>query len=485
MPDSKLPTTSSGRPVNPANQILIVEDEATFAKAVKRRLTRSGYLAEIAGDLATAMEKFKTLTPDIILLDMRLPDGSGLDFLAEINNTSNTPVVVMSAYGEMEDAVSAMKLGASDYLKKPIDLDELLINLEKVLDKKVLETKLIYSNKREQNVTETIDLIGECQSIKAIHRQIEQISQLSRKTDTIPPTVLILGETGTGKDLIAKLLHASSALCDRPFVQVDCAALPKDLIEAELFGHEKGAFTNAHKARIGLIEAAENGVLFMDEIGELPLDLQAKLLAVLERRIMRRVGTSREQSISAWFIAGTNRNIETLIKENRFRSDLYYRLNVLSIAMPPLRERGNDIILLAKHFADKTAHRYNFPKVSFTDEVTRSMLQYAWPGNVREMKHLIERAVLLSSGGELSLSSLTLETRPVAAVTNDASLPAMASVYRSHTDRQATDEITLESAERTLILQALKKTNGNVSKAARDLGVTRMSLRYRIKKYQL
>ena len=457
-------------------QVLIVEDEIVFAKAVKKQLQRAGYKSEIAGDLSVASEKFEALSPDLVLLDMRLPDGSGLDFLEVIKNgqNSNTAVLVMSAYGELEDAVSAMKMGASDYLKKPVDLDELLINVEKVLDKNELETKLSYSSKRERNASEAVEFIGECPEIVSVRQQIEQISRLTHASNTVPPTVLILGETGTGKDVIARLLHASAALSDKPFVQIDCASLPKDLIEAELFGHEKGAFTNAHAARTGLIEAAEDGTLFMDEIGELPLDLQSKLLAVLERRLMRRVGTTKELTVRAWFIAATNRNIEELVDKGEFRSDLYYRLNVLSIEMPPLRSRGNDVIILAKYFAEQTARRYGFKNVSLSDDALQTLIEYSWPGNVREMKHLIERAVLLNSGSELSADSLGLTNRKVSK-----------SKGKLQTEDSNIEDMTLESAEFTLITQALDKANGNVSKAARELDITRMALRYRMKKYNL
>ncbi len=457
-------------------QILIVEDEIVFAKAVKKQLVRAGYKSEIAGDLNTAKEKFATLTPDLVLLDMRLPDGTGLDFLeaVKIGENPNIAVLVMSAYGELEDAVSAMKLGASDYLKKPIDLEELLINVEKVLDKNELETKLAYSSKRERNASESVEFIGECPGIVSIRQQIEQISRLTYASDTVPPTVLILGETGTGKDVVARSLHASAALSDKPFVQVDCASLPKDLIEAELFGHEKGAFTSAHLSRTGLIEAAEDGALFLDEIGDLPMDLQSKLLAVLERRLMRRVGTTKELPVRAWFIAATNRNVGTLLEKGEFRSDLYYRLNVLNIEMPPLRARGNDIIILARHFAEQTARRYSFENVRFSDEAAQSMMKYSWPGNVREMKHLIERAVLLNSGGELSSAALGLTNRPLLGTTEN-SLAGDSNI----------EDMTLESAEFTLITQALEKANGNVSRAARELDITRMALRYRMKKYNL
>ena len=457
-------------------QILIVEDEIVFAKAVKKQLARVGYKSEIAGDLITAKEKFKSLTPDLVLLDMRLPDGSGLDFLEAVKNgeNPNIAVLVMSAYGELEDAVSAMKLGASDYLKKPIDLEELLINVEKVLDKNELVSKLAYSSKRERNASESVEFIGECSGIVSIRQQIKQISRLTYASDTVPPTVLILGETGTGKDVVARSLHASAALSDKPFVQVDCASLPKDLIEAELFGHEKGAFTNAHIARTGLIEAAEDGALFLDEIGELPMDLQSKLLAVLERRLMRRVGTTKELPVRAWFIVATNRNVETLLEKGEFRSDLYYRLNVLGIKMPPLRERGNDIIMLANHFAEQTARRYGFGNVTFTDDAIQTVMEYPWPGNIREMKHLIERAVLLHGGGELSSHALGLTSQTLNGNTG-----------KTQESYSSIKDMSLESAELALIKQALDKANGNVSKAARELDITRMALRYRMKKYNL
>jgi DNA-binding NtrC family response regulator len=465
------PMTSMTVPVL-EKQILIVEDETVFARAVEKRLSRAGFKCQIAGDLKTAKGKLDTFSPDLILLDMRLPDGSGLDFLnaLRIGQSSNAAVIVMSAYGELEDAVSAMKLGASDYLKKPVDLDELLLNVEKVLDKSELTRKLTYSTKREQHAAEGVEFLGDCPAITEIRKQVDQISRLTRTTDAIPPTVMILGETGTGKDVIARLLHAKSSRNDKPFVHVDCASLPKDLIEAELFGHEKGAFTNAHVARTGLIEAAEDGMLFLDEIGELPPDLQSKLLAVLERRTLRRVGTTQERPVAAWFIAATNRDIDALTQKGEFRSDLYYRLNVLNIAMPPLRDRGKDIMILANHFARQTAKRYGLKPPSFTSDAELSLMKYPWPGNVREMKHLLERVVLLNGGGELTGDMLALSPRTGLAATDTAA--------------DLTD-MTLDSAEKLLIRQALERTKGNVSKAARELGTTRMALRYRMKKYNL
>jgi two-component system response regulator AtoC len=453
-------------------QILLVEDEQVFASAVQKKLVRAGFKCDIAGDLKTAAQKCDAMVPDLILLDMRLPDGSGLDFLAKLRSKKNSSaaVIVLSAYGELEDAVTAMKLGASDYLKKPVDLDELLLNVEKVLDRSELTRKLTYSTKREQHAVEGAQLLGKCALIDKTRKQIDQICRLTGKADSVPPTIMILGETGTGKDAVARLLHAGSARKDKPFVHVDCASLPKDLIEAELFGHEKGAFTNAIVARTGLIEAAEDGVLFLDEIGELPLDLQSKLLAVLERRTLRRVGTSQERPVAAWFIAATNRDINALSKKGEFRSDLYYRLNVLNITMPPLRDRGGDILLLAQNFAEQTARRYGLRQTVFSRDAEEAMMNYSWPGNVREMKYLIERVVLLNGGGELNSEMLALSP---------------ATLREVKTADKELGDITLDAAEQKLIRQALERTHGNVSKAARELGVTRMVLRYRMKKYNL
>ena len=450
-------------------QILLVEDESVFANAVRKHLLRKEYDISLANDLKSARQYIKENIPDLILLDMRLPDGSGLDLLNEIKSkNTNTEVLVMSAYGELEDAVSAMKLGASDYLKKPIDLEELYINVKKVIEKNELTQKLSYSEKREQHSYEEVQFLGECKQINFIREQVEKISLLTQTGSSIPPTILILGETGTGKDVVARLLHAKSYLNMKPFVHVDCASLPKDLIESELFGHEKGAFTNANVARAGLIEAAEDGVLFLDEIAEIPVDLQSKLLAVLERRSLRRLGSTKELPVAAWIIAATNRDIEALVKRGEFRSDLYYRLNVITLIMPSLRDRGNDIVLLANYFANLTSKRYGLIFEGFSKDALKEIKEYSWQGNVRELKHLIERAVLLSGGGVLDVNVLNIEKNE-----------------KSINESEINNDITLGEAELQLIQSALERTNRNVSKAARELGITRMALRYRIKKYNL
>jgi DNA-binding NtrC family response regulator len=464
MSQDSLPLPESGI------QILVVEDEGLFAKAMCKRFRRADYRCDIAASLAKAQNRIATATPDLIILDMRLPDGSGLTFLEQMRegDTPDIPVIVLTAHGELEDAVAAMKLKAIDYLKKPIDLDELLLTVEKAIQKVELARRLDYSRQRENRSIKGVQLLGESPAIELVRDQIRRIAHLTGQSDGSPPTVLILGETGSGKDLAARLLHLQSARSRSPFVQVDCAALPMDLIEAELFGHEKGAFTNAHARRTGLIEAAEDGTVFLDEIAEVPLELQSKLLAMLERRMVRRVGSSRELPVAAWFIAGTNRPLDAMVKENRFRADLYYRLKALTLHLPSLRERGDDVILLARHFAQHTARHFGLPAPSFDPQAINALLAYQWPGNVRELHHLVERAVLLSGGGQLSRAALMLEEHTGADQVRELQIP---------------QGKTLTATESDMIREALKRTRGNVSQAARELGITRMTLRYRMQKY--
>ncbi len=450
--------------------VLLVEDEEVFARAVCTRLNRAGFDCQLANTLAQARAQLAGRRPDLILLDMRLPDGSGLDFLTDLRSdeSQQIPVLVLTAYGEVDDAVAAMKLNAVDYLKKPIDLDELVLILGKVVETANLTERLNYSRKRDSRATEGLRLLGESPAIRDLRSQIERIAKLAASAGEAPPTVLILGETGSGKDLTGRLLHHHSARSDRPFVHVDCAALPKELIEAELFGHEKGAFTSAHAARVGLIEAAEEGTVFLDEVAELPLGLQSKLLAVLERRQLRRVGTSEERPVAAWFLAASNRPMAEMVKEGTFRADLYYRLRVLTLLVPPLRDRGKDITLLGREFAIATARRYGVPIPEITPDAEMALETYSWPGNVRELKHVMERAVLQSAGARLKASHLMLE----GTLTVGAAEPGL-----------ITDEMTLEAAETQLIRRALEQTKGNVSEAARRLGIGRTALRHRMKKH--
>ena len=452
--------------------VLVVDDEELFARAVVKKLGRSGVECELAHDIAGARDRLAARRPDLMLLDVRLPDGSGLDFLRELRggDHADLPVLVLTAFGGLQDAVAAMKERADDYLTKPIDLDELMVKIERILGQAELSRRLAYSREREQRTASDTALVGRSDAMRMLVAQIARIQQLAGRADGFPPTVLIQGETGTGKDLAARALHRGSVRDRRPFVHLDCAALPKDLIEAELFGHEKGAFTNAHTARTGLIEAAEDGTVYLDEIGELPLDLQSRLLAVLERREVRRIGSTRPRSVAAWFIAATNRNLDEMVSRGEFRSDLYFRLKVLSLHIPPLRERLEDLASLFEHFAALTARRYGMPAPVLSPELLEAARRHDWPGNVRELAHTVERAILLGGDGRLDAHSLGLAPVPPVAASDP---------------EDVLNGLTLEEAERRLIARALHETGGNVSESARRLGVSRMALRYRIRKLGL
>jgi DNA-binding NtrC family response regulator len=449
------------------SKVLIVEDEVLFARAVTRRLQKSGYECAHVENLQDARNILKQFYPDIVLLDMRLPDGNGLDLLPEFV-AKNAVVIVMTAHGEISDAVNAMKQGAIDYLKKPIDLEELLLSIKKAEATAIQANSLDYSRQRNTHATEGVELLGDSPAMQSVNTQIKRIAQLV-SSDSVPPTVLISGETGTGKDVAARLLHLSCANHDKPFVHIDCASLPAELIESELFGHDKGAFTGAVSSRPGLIEAAEDGTLFLDEIGELPLALQAKLLNVLERRVVRRLGSTKERAVPARFVAATNRDLHEMSQLGRFRQDLYYRLNVMSVAMPPLRERGGDMLLLAKHFAAQTSRRYGLASANFTPEAINMMQTYTWPGNVRELKHQVSRAILLCHHGQVTDIDLALPMQRTAEAISQPDL----------------QQSTLDAAERAILLQVLADTRNNVSEAARKLGITRMTMRYRMDKHQI
>lgn len=448
-----------------AIKLLIVEDEVLFARAVMKRLQKAGFECEHAETLQDGRAIAKQFLPDLVLLDMRLPDGNGMDLLPELV-ASGITVIVMTAYGDISDAVNAIKLGADDYLKKPIDLEELLLIVQKNEKAAELKTSLDYSRQRNVLTAENVSLIGESPAIQSLRLQIARIAQLGSMNDAVPPTVLITGETGTGKDVAARLLHASCANKDKPFVHVDCASLPAELIESELFGHEKGAFTNAVSARPGLIEAAEDGTLFLDEIGELPLTLQAKLLNVLERRKVRRLGSTKERDVPARIIAATNRDLHEMANAGTFRTDLYYRLNVMTIALAPLRERVDDVVVLAKHFINLTEKRYGLQKHTLSSTAIEALLRYTWPGNVRELRHQISRAVLLSSQPQISAT--------------DLALPATGPEQH---EAKYQVQLTLEASEKHMLLNALEASHHNVSEAARQLGITRMTMRYRMDKH--
>ena len=453
--------------------ILLIEDEKLFAKSVLRRLQAAGYQGQIAASLADAELLLNSAEFDLLLLDVRLPDGSGLDLLKQLREPESAwqslPVVVMTAYGEIDDAVAAMKLGADDYLKKPVDLDDLMLTIDKVMQSKRLRQQLDFSAIRGRQANEPVTLIGNSPAICQLRDALQHLAGVMEHNDAGCPVLLLTGETGTGKELAARLFHQLGSWQEQPFVHVDCSALPQDTAEAELFGMAANFLPHPHPARPGLIEVAENGTLLLDEISELPLALQAKLLNVLERRMIRRVGDISERPVQAHFIVTSNCDLAALVAEGKFRNDLYYRLNTLEQHLPALRERRQDIAELAQHFIELFARRYRVTQPRLDFEAMRQMQQYNWPGNVRELRHVLERAVMLAKQDVISTTDLLLKP-------SSEKIPLLPA---------ALQDMTLEQIEKYLLSQTLQETSGNVSKSARQLGLSRMAMRYRMEKYGL
>jgi two-component system, NtrC family, response regulator AtoC len=469
-----------------AATVLVVDDERTLARAIKAFLTESGYEAEVAGDAEQALRLLETMRPDVIFCDVRLPGMDGIELLRRIREFDPAiPVIIMTAHGTIEGAVEAVKLGAFDYLKKPVDLEELKLLADRARENSKLKQELSYYRRRDAARNDSLaNVIGESPAMRAVLDQARQIAALEET-----PPVLITGETGTGKGLVARTIHTASSRAGKPFIEVNCTALPATLMEAELFGHERGAFTDAKESRMGLFEAADGGFLFLDEVGDLELALQGKLLKAVEERTVRRVGGIRDRQIDVRILAATNRDLERETQREQFRRDLYFRLAVIILELPPLRERGADMLLLAEHYLKRYNAKYG-KQVRQVDQRARELLLgYPWPGNVRELSHVIERAVLWSRGPVLDVEHLSLGNlapsapalEPPAAVPAGASAPA-APITRE-TPGLPPSGVDLEAWERALIEQALRESEGNQTRAAQRLGISRDTLRYRLKKY--
>jgi DNA-binding NtrC family response regulator len=451
--------------------VLIVDDEQSLARSAKAFLADHGYEAEVAGTGEQALDLLATLQPDVVFADVRLPGMSGIDLLKRIHAFDPViPVVMLTAYGSIAGAVEAVKLGAFDYVKKPVDLEELKLLADRARETRLLKQELSYYRRRATGDVGFEGLVGESRALRAVLERARQIAAL----DETPP-VLLTGETGTGKGLLARAIHAASPRATKPFIEVNCTALPATLMEAELFGHERGAFTDAKESKAGLVEAAEGGFLFLDEIGDVDLAVQGKLLRAIEERAVRRVGSVRERKVDVRIMAATNHDLDRAVRAERFRKDLYFRLAVIVLEVPPLRERGDDVLLLTEHCLRAFNAKYG-KVVREISAAARDLLRsYPWPGNVRELSHVIERAVLWSRGPTLDVEHLSL-TRP-------ATAPLSAS---DHGDAaKPVDPATLPQWERTMIEQALREAGGNQTKAAQRLGISRDTLRYRLKKFRL
>lgn len=437
------------------SRVVIIEDEALLVRNMTRYLTRLGHEVTGAGTVADGLRAHDEAQPDIVLVDHNLPDGTGIDVIRAIRARDlTTKIVMITAHGSVAIAVEAMKAGADDYLSKPVSLEEVALQVDRLLSQSQTEESLAYFRRREASRGGLDRIIGTSPKIEVLKRLITQIVTMEhRQTAGTPPPVLITGETGTGKELVARALHFDGARRDAPFVEINCAALPDHLIESELFGHEKGAFTDARERRAGLIQSADKGTLFLDEIGEMPLAAQAKLLKVLEDGKVRPLGGTRERTVDVRFVAATNVAIEDRAREGEFRPDLYYRLRGLSIVIPPLRDREGDAVVLAQHFLAQRRRRYGRPNLTLDPGAIAALTAYSWPGNVRELGNVMEQAALLAVGDRIMAADLNLrEPTPLSAQGGD------------DTPR------TLGSAERNLIVQALRTANGNVTVAAQALG---------------
>jgi DNA-binding NtrC family response regulator len=456
--------------------ILIVDDERTLARSIKLFLAEQGYEAEVAENADKALELLDRLRPDLVFLDVSLPGMSGIELLKRIKEFDrNIAVAIMTAYGSIEGAVEAVKLGAFDYIKKPVDLDELKLLADRARETSRMRQELSYYRQREVRGLPIKGIIGKCETILEVIARVQQIAALEES-----PPILITGETGTGKGLVARTLHSQSPRASRPFIEVNCTALPGTLMEAELFGYERGAFTDAKESKMGLFEAADGGFLFLDEVGDIEVSLQGKLLRAIEEGVIRRIGGLRDRRVDVNIVTATHRDLEEEVRAGRFRKDLYYRLAVITIDLPPLRERAEDILMLATHYLDKFNAKYGKAVRGIDDKAVGILMEYPWPGNVRELSHVIERAVLWSQGERLLEEQLALATSPQA-LTSTSQPPLIAPVQGT----LPPEGIALAEWERSLLEQALKECAGNQTKAAKRLGISRDTLRYRLKKYGL
>ena len=449
-------------------RILVVDDEKNQREMLQGFLLKQGYPTSVAEDGERALAQFRQEPFHLILVDYRMPGMDGIQLLREIHRIHNEAVVVLvTAYGTIDTAVAAMKEGAYDYITKPIDLDELLLLIRRVEK----EWRIGQENR------ELKDQLKEKFRVDFIISQSRPMEEALNMVGRVAPssaTVMILGESGTGKELIARAIHYASPRAERPLIKVNCAALPENLLESELFGHEKGAFTGAVSRRIGRFEQAHRGSIFLDEIGDLSPALQVKLLRVLQEKEFERVGGNQTIRVDVRVIAATNRNLEEAIQKGTFREDLYYRLHVVTIRLPPLRERKEDIPLLIEHFLRKYAEENQKPVAGLSKEAREILLRYDYPGNVRELENIIERAVVLCRSDLITVQDLPLSLQEGKA---ERSLESM--------ERKGTLPATLEEIERQLIRNALKKTGGVQTRAAQELGISERVLRYKMKKYQI
>jgi DNA-binding NtrC family response regulator len=440
-------------------RILVVEDEGKLRRVISLHLESAGFEVDHASDAEQALPR--AAAADVILTDLKLPGMDGLAFIKEVHSrTPHAAFIVMTAHGSVETAVQAMKEGASDFLQKPFSLDHLTTLINKVLNVQSLRAE-------NQRLQEALDQRYQFDNIVGHSAAMREIFQTVVRVAPTRTTVLLAGESGVGKDMIARAIHQHSPRKSGPFVKINCTALPENLMESELFGYEKGAFTGANASKPGKFEQADKGTVFLDEIGDVPTNIQVKLLRVLQEREFERLGSNVTRSVDVRVVAATNADLRAALEQGRFREDLYYRLNVVPINVPPLRERKEDIPFLAMHFVNKLAKDLSSPIEQISPAAMDRLLIYTWPGNVRELENTIERSMVLANGNVLEPADIRIENirQPNGVSTQEALLP---------------EGVTLEQWEQNMIREAMRRADGNKSQAARLLGLTRNALRYRL-----
>ena len=442
--------------------ILFVDDDQQILEVVATYLTRNQYKVDTVDNGLVALEKIKQVEYAVVFTDLIMPDISGLDLLKTVKETSpSTEVIIITGYGTIESAIEALKCGGYDYLQKPINLERLKILIERIAEKRKLQLENVLYKRRLKDRFNYDQLVGKSPKMQGIYEIIDRIS-------TGSPTVLIQGESGTGKELVANVIHQNSVRRDRPFIPVNCGAITEGLLESELFGHVKGSFTGAIKDSIGLFKAADGGTIFLDEIAEVPPSLQVKLLRALQERKIRPVGSTRESDVDVRVIAATNKNLEEAISNKSFRQDLYYRLNVIWVQMPPLREIRDDIPHLTAHFIRKFSKESHRQVTRVSPEAMNLLMEYDWPGNVRQLENIIERAFALGSGEIIEVNDLPPEIRGTQqSISSDV------------------NNLNIADNEKILIEKALHRTNGNKAEAAKLLGVNITTVYRKMEKYQM
>jgi DNA-binding NtrC family response regulator len=454
--------------------LLLVEDKSELRAMLRRALEREGYSVEEAADGTTAIQKVRSRRFMLVLTDLKLPGASGLDVLRETKQADATiPVVLLTAYGSVEEAVAAMKEGAFDFLQKPVDLDHLRLLVQRATRQQELLRENLLLREEFASRYGFPRIVGEHASIREVSQQIQKVAA----TDA---TVLLLGESGTGKELFARAIHHLSPRREQPIVTLNCAAIPEGLVENELFGHERGAFTGAGARKVGKLELAHRGTLFLDEIGELPQAVQPKLLRVLEEKRFERVGGTQSIEVDVRIVVATNRNLRQAAEEKKFREDLYFRISAVPLTIPPLRERGDDVLLLAEHFLQSFRREFAKANLKLAPEACERLLRYPWPGNVRELQNTIERAVILADGLVIDATALQLpEPRPDAGSAPAGMLPAE---FDWSGTLEEVSERAVSHVERILLESMLRECQWNKTRASEKLGVSAKTLLAKLRK---